>query len=249
MPDKHTVYPEYLPSYLRQTKRESRLDQLIAHLRGRSNVEVVDLRQALLPQKRQYQLYFRLDTHWDRVGAFIGCREIMVRLARWFPNVQVPRWEDVEVAPARAGQHDLIDFLGMRVGDLRDPVRSVTVKQPRPARIVADDPRVLDNDNAIVEVVTSDSPGAEIPRAVVLRDSSAISLIPLLSEHFGHAVYLWSSDPYRRQVERERPNVVIWQMTERWLMQPVPQPWIERKRPTRPSRTNAADSSAPMPPT
>ena len=249
VPDKHTIYPEHLPGYLRHAGRESRLDQLLAYLRGRSNVEILDLRQALLSEKGRHQVYFKLDTHWDRIGAFIGYREILSRLARWFPEVRVPQWEDVEIAPAQAGQHDLIDFLGMGAGDLSDPVLSAIPKRPRPARVLADDPRVLDNGNAVVDVIISDSPGAAIPRAVVLRDSAAMSLIPLLSEHFGHATYLWTTDPYRRQVEREHPNVVIWEMTERWLMLPPPQPWVERARPTPPAPTRDANDDTPIPPT
>ena len=235
VPDKHTIYPEYLPSYLRRVNRGSRLDQLMAYLGGRSSVAVLDLRQALLLEKCRYQLYFKLDSHWDRMGAFIGYREIMARLAQWFPRARVPHWHDVVIAPAETSPHDLIDFLGMKAGDLNDPVPSVIVKQSRPARIVADEPRALDNGNAIVDVVTSDSPGAEIPRAVILRDSAAMSLIPFLSQHFGHAAYLWTADPYRRQVEREHPNVVIWEMTERSLMQPAPQPWVERILPAPPA--------------
>ena len=41
-----TIYPEYLPDQVRHEPRESRLDQLIAHLRTNSSLPVLDCRRA-----------------------------------------------------------------------------------------------------------------------------------------------------------------------------------------------------------
>ena len=85
----------------------------------------------------------------------------------------------------------------------------------------------LETGSVIVDLVTSEMPDAEIPRAVILRDSFGMSLVPFLAEHFGHATYLWTTDPTLKQIERERPSVVIWEITERFLMHPVPKPWAD----------------------
>jgi len=227
VPDKHTVYPEHLPRHLRHTNRQSRLDQLVSHLRERSDVEVVDLRQSLLRQKNRCQLYFKLDSHWDQVGAFIADQEIASRLSRWFPRVRPPGWDTVEVTPRRREQHDLLGLLGMHKDDLVEIVPNITPKRKRRARINYGDRQELETGSVIVDLVTSEMPDAEIPRAVILRDSFGMSLVPFLAEHFGHATYLWTTDPTLKQIERERPSVVIWEITERFLMHPVPKPWAD----------------------
>jgi len=68
------------------------------------------------------------------------------------------------------------------------------------------------------EFYVCDKPG--LPRAVVLRDSMAIPLIPLLSENFSRAVYVSSRSLDRELIEREKPDVVIEELVERSLHAP-----------------------------
>ena len=65
-PDKHTVYPEYLPEAMRSARGESRLDQAMKAL---EDIRVADARQALIGAKDQGILYYRTDTHWNELGA------------------------------------------------------------------------------------------------------------------------------------------------------------------------------------
>ena len=65
-------------------------------------------------------------------------------------------------------------------------------------------------------------PNAGLPRAVVYRDSFANNLVAMLSEHFSHALYLWTYDFHPQVIERERPDVVILEMGERALRRPFP---------------------------
>ena len=82
---------------------------------------------------------------------------------------------------------------------------------------------------------------SQIPRAVVFRDSFSTALIPFLSEHFGRIVYLWQYDLDAEVIERERPDVVILQMTERALAShPPTNPPMQRAR--------AGDPSEPVDP-
>ena len=68
------------------------------------------------------------------------------------------------------------------------------------------------------EYYACDRPG--LPRAVVLRDSMAIPLIPLLSENFSRVVYVSSRQLDRALIEREKPDVVIEELVERSLHAP-----------------------------
>jgi hypothetical protein len=96
-PDKESIYPERLPptwSPLGPTT----LDRLLAELRRRTDVEIVDLRPALLAEKANDRpevedlAYFPRGTHWTPRGAFAASQEILRRIARDFPRAgELPR--------------------------------------------------------------------------------------------------------------------------------------------------------------
>ena len=85
VPTKSTMYPEYMPRVYNRVDRESRLDQLKAHLKTHSTLTILDLREPLLAAKSDGQIYYRTDTHWNNRGAYAGYARIMEALSAWFP--------------------------------------------------------------------------------------------------------------------------------------------------------------------
>jgi hypothetical protein len=65
------------------------------------------------------------------------------------------------------------------------------------------------------EYYVCDRPG--LPRAVILRDSMAIPLIPMLSENFSRVVYVITREFDGALIEREKPDIVIEEFVERSL--------------------------------
>lgn len=87
-PNKETIYSEYLPASIRRIRRETRLDQVVAELRGDSTVRVIDLRPALREARRVCPnlLYSRGGTHWNQFGAYYAYREIVAQIGRGRPG-------------------------------------------------------------------------------------------------------------------------------------------------------------------
>ena len=56
-------------------------------------------------------------------------------------------------------------------------------------------------------------------------------LAPFLSEHFGRAVYVWQYPFDEALVEAERPDVVVFEMVERSLMNVDPATIVPAARP------------------
>ena len=97
-PNKSTIYPEHMPAVYNKVEPRSRLDQLLEHLKARSSVVVVDLREPLFAAKAKHQVYYRTDTHWNNRGAYVGYTMIIEALAQWFPDFKAtPRSEFPEV--------------------------------------------------------------------------------------------------------------------------------------------------------
>lgn len=223
-PDKHTIYPEFLPPNMRPVRKASRLDQLMCYLREHSTVEAVDLRPALREAKKGGVVYCRLDTHWNGLGAFIAHQEILRTLRQWFPAVPAPRLETHRLSTETRRGGDLARMLGLGA-DLQE-VCPVVKSERHQARIVTGSGDAIRDPSALIEVIVSEKRNGPIPRAVILRDSFCTDLLPLLSEDFGRVVYLWGAEFNPETILRERPNVVIWEMIERSLMEAPPTPPI-----------------------
>lgn len=127
-------------------------------------------------------------------------------------------WLAFRIEQSRAPAGDLAVMLGMK-DQLSEEVALLNPLAARRARDV--DLRPYDRIrhwNIGMGPRVTECEGAEIPRAVFLRDSFCNALIPLLSEHFGRAVYLWNDVGLAPAIiERERPNVVIFEIVERLL--------------------------------
>ncbi len=88
-PDKHQVYPEYMPATIRRAS-PSRMDQLAAYLAEHSTVPVLDLRPALERGKTEERIYHRTDTHWNDRGAYIAYSAIISAVVRFTPGSTAP---------------------------------------------------------------------------------------------------------------------------------------------------------------
>jgi alginate O-acetyltransferase complex protein AlgJ len=217
-PDKQTIYPEYLDPSYRSPHAQSRLDQLVAHLRGHgSKVEILDIRQPMRAVKSRERLYHRTDSHWNDRGAFIGYQHLVGALSAWFPNVQpAPRSVFEETASQKPGG-DLATMVDLAERD-REEWLSLVPKSPlRASPKKADVAWPVGADFPLGHPFARECDDPRLPRAVMFHDSFYVALDPFLSEHFRRIAYVWTDDFYPEVVEREKPQVVIQEMLERKL--------------------------------
>ena len=110
---------------------------------------------------------------------------------------------------------DLVTMLGLarwiREDDVA-PLGKVLADAPRCARRVEPDPAP---DTELYACAR-----AELPRAVVLRDSMFNPLIPIFAENFSRVLFVSSRQLDTSLIEREKPDVVIEELVERMLHAP-----------------------------
>lgn len=80
-PNKMEIYGEYMPYYHVEDTKPGNYELLFAELET-SEVSFVDLKKLLKEQKElnDYRLYYKGDSHWNEVGAFIAYESIMEEL-------------------------------------------------------------------------------------------------------------------------------------------------------------------------
>ncbi|NIM15406.1 MAG: hypothetical protein GTO45_25795 [Candidatus Aminicenantes bacterium] len=222
VPNKNTIYPEFMPDHIRRVHEKSRMDQLLEYLHSHSTVPVLDLRPALKAGKTQYPVYSRTDTHWNDYGAYIAFREIITHISRSFPSfreaVPLPLSRFKIKIVNRSGG-DLAIMLSLNKDVFREDM--IFLEARLPLRATGDK---LENISRFVKQGYSECPTAPLPNILMVHDSFYNRLKPFLSEQFSRVLFIWDWDLnfHPHVIERENPKLVIDEMAERFLMQKIP---------------------------
>jgi len=222
-PDKHTIYPEYLPETVKPLPRESRLDQLMAYAPAHSHLSIIDLREPLLRAKSAARVYHKTDSHWNEQGAFAGNGRIEEALAVWFPRIHPLSRSSYAPIAVEAEGGDLAAMLGLP-GSYREEYLSLMRRGPQLAHAAAIDAALP----ARTDLPEYAKPSAFesgrdfFPKAFFYHDSFGNGLKPFLCEHFCRIVTIQQNTFDAALVEREHPDVVLYEFVERSLAFPPP---------------------------
>jgi hypothetical protein len=218
-PNKNTIYPEFMPPQIPVIGDQSRLDQLVEYEKEHGQFKITDVKPDLLQASRQYQTYFSCGTHWNALGAFIAYQDIFRFLEIDFPNLKPHDLNEYRMVNFQ-GDTDLVSIShldssacqGVYLKPLFD--RQVTTQL---WNIAGEIPTNFYSNG--ISNITTINVDPSLPRLLMYRDSFSSYLVPLLSDHFSRAIYLWAypTDDVYSYIEAEKPDVVIIEITERSL--------------------------------
>lgn len=218
-PNKQSIYPEYMPEHIQRLNENSEYDQIIEYLSKNSLDINIDMKRALLEEKQKGNLvYYKTDTHWNNYAAFIAYQEIMKKLEIYYPELKPMSLADFDIVE-KPYSGDLANMLGMQES-FKEKVYIITPKFNRKANI-----REIGNIDGIVtdkSMLLSECDSCSNVSAIIIRDSQAIPLIPLLAEHFSRAIYidtLENPEIIHLIIKNEKPDVVLFERVERGMSQ------------------------------
>lgn len=225
VPNKHQIYPEYMPGRLPRISADEQHAQLARYLKAHSDLIVVDLMPTLLQAKEDQRVYHKTDTHWNDLGAYAGYEEILAASAR-----ALPQFASVIEPVAVKAEVSLEKGIGLTamVG-LKEIYREEVfklVKQDPQAQILMKNKRQYAKFENQQKPLALGVPSGGLPRAVVFRDSFSNALIPYLSENFRRVLFVWTRDVEAKYVLREKPDIVIQEIAGR-LLDRTPQPIVD----------------------
>jgi hypothetical protein len=218
VPSKETIYPEHLPASAPRARARSRLDEML-EVFASSNVEYLDLRGPLLQGRKHAQLYDRVDSHWNGHGARIGAQLLLQRAGAALKQPEAWAALDSHLSP-RPSWADMPLILALD-GRVTEPSVELVPNQPRAKRIEPP-ASVLELTRKQQTKMVYEVEDPALPRALILRDSFAEGFMPTVSEKFRRTTWLWTHEIDLRLVERERPDIVIVEMTERFFSDAPP---------------------------
>ncbi len=196
-PNKISIYHDKFPYSL--TKSTTRLEALKAHLKDELNFEIIDLKQPLLEHKDTKQLYHKINTHWNDYGAYLGYQATINVLNRDF---------DITLSPISdyTVKNDFID------GDITAMIKNFELE---PAQFFHK------KDTASITSVKNTYEHLHYINAsrklklFMHRDSFSNNWTNFFNSSFGETVYLRSYTLNKALIEKEQPDIVIFEIVER----------------------------------
>lgn len=79
IPNKENVYREKLSNVLKTNNKNqySKTEDLIQYIKNNSTLKIIYPKDALVDAKKQYDTYYKYDTHWNNYGAYLGVIDLM----------------------------------------------------------------------------------------------------------------------------------------------------------------------------
>ncbi len=213
VPDKNTIYPEYFPRQVPVLGEQSRLDQAIAYQKQHGRAQILDLRPALKAARQEFDpqgrfVYLKTDTHWNVFGALVAYQQVLRALQDRFPVLEPMTLADF-VTPR--GNRVLGD-MGNNWVPSAEPEERFELKRVAPGTWR----RYNISDQMPVKMI-SQNPTPGLPEAIIYHDSFMFWQFDLFAEHFSKAQYTWSYHIDVDFVLGEQPDIVILEVTERFL--------------------------------
>jgi len=144
----------------------------------------------------------RHDSHWRAEGAILAYRSILEALG-------IDPLDDDRIDLVAGAMNDLGAKLGAPA-----PIEPHYAVPASPHHVVVSDNRVKPLGNLIVTEVGDPS----LPTAVIFRDSFLTTSHRLLAQHFRRLVFAWQPNLDFDIIERERPDFIITEQAERFLV-------------------------------
>ncbi len=207
-PNKNTIYPEHMPPQIPVLGSQSRLDQVFSYLKQHGKTQVLDLRPALLAEKKVRPVFFSTDTHWNPYGALVATRETVLALQGRYPTLNAYDFADYVKPPA--------------IQNLGDLARNY-VPSSAPEEWFGLEPKFgrqwsrFNLSDVMPVMVMTVNQNAALPRVLIYHDSFMIWQYDFVADYFSKATFVWSYQVNQDFVRGEKPDIVILECTERYL--------------------------------
>ena len=209
-PNKHSVYSEYYP--FDRPEGITRADQIVAAISA-GGADCFFPRDLLLEKKATapFRLYFKTDTHWNRLGAYYAYEVLCGKIETLFPETQFPAIKyriDIEDTLFSGGTIPLLNKSGMEES-------GVVLVTPDGTKFT-DFYEYIKNEE--VDGVHTRNKNVDLPRALVFRDSFFIALEPFVSPLFSEVEYVWKdfTEADKERILEYKPDIVIFEHVERY---------------------------------
>lgn len=208
IPNKANLYREKLPDNITIFDPSTRVDKLYKVLK--QTIEAKDnlmyLKEDLEKSKDLGQLYFKQDTHWNDLGAFIGFETITKNVSK---DSGIDYNYEVKFSEEEFVDKDLSQMSGIK-GTLKDKTPTITYLSD-----VEFKGMVLETENQIVITECED---AKVKKTImVIGDSFRTPMIPYFAKNYQKVIFLHRCDYGSYMLDAYAPDIIVCQFLERYV--------------------------------
>ena len=228
VPGKEYIYPEFLPDSVIASNLPTVSDQFITAINPELDENIIDIKPILLANKLRGQLYLKNDSHWNYLGAMIASKVIVQKLIEKFSYAPQFNESKFTLIECEEGAGDLsmktyLDFVNEKyiessIQMVRGPsICAFSVKYEIRAKEIVDHAYKNLSKTRPTKLFRNEAVG-HLPRAIILRGSSADWMIPFLSEHFSECLFIWARNVNKDVIASFKPQIFIELVADRFLM-------------------------------
>lgn len=201
LPNKENIYREYLPDYVNIYDNQSRAEKVISQI---NNDRIIYPKEELLAEKSINQVYYKTDTHWNSLGAFIGYKALIKTMLNKNINYEKLEWHDEK------DSGDLVKLSGI-YGVFNDSIPSVTYHGISKSE-KTDTTKLYEcyNSNATYNKTI-----------MVLGDSYRENMIQYFYADFQHVILINRGNYSQEILKKYKPDIVVIEYVERSFPQIV----------------------------
>lgn len=188
LPNKESVYAEYMPDTVYRIRQDTRADQVAAYLWENTDLEYIYPKKQLMDAKEKYQVYYKTDTHWNQVGTFIGMQTMFEKM---YGYSVTPDTVDFRV--------DMTDYAGdlATIAGVQERYKLDTVYVLKAESV---DPKQCHDDNVLV-----------------VGDSFSGFVSTEAKAYYNEVTWKYTTDFTIDMVDEYQPDIIIWECTERYI--------------------------------
>lgn len=211
-PNKHHVYPEYLPLGYNE-KNKNRTLTLQDKFNRQFPLKLIYPLDVIVKHKEKQEAYFKQDNHWSNKGALIAYEELMNALKKDFPELKTLKYESVQWRQIDKKDGNLLNFLGKegQLSEMADvpefPNSSAAEVEKFNFKPSEGFPYTWD-----YEIRYKNEKALNKKKVLIIRDSFGVFIMPFLNETFSEILYIfdgWKYGVNKEIIDLFQPDIII----------------------------------------
>lgn len=218
VPCKASIHTSYIGYEYFRMSRESWGEQLNHYLEQNSSIRPVDIFSMLREHAKKENVFYKLDNHWNGLGAFYSANAIFQRMHQDFPSVHPLSLDDYQVVNTETPAGNLERMMG-NLGIFSESSTELKPKIPFKAHNgpKAGYPPIPGFAYPWDYELVKEIDGSHQPELLIICDSFGDNIFLFLAENFRKTVKIFDDWRYRLNeniVNQEKPDAVLLMINE-----------------------------------
>jgi alginate O-acetyltransferase complex protein AlgJ len=216
-PSKHVIHDDKLPSFVRKSSTQSRVEQIKTAMALKCSRLIIDPSEELRKVRKQQKIFFKMDNHWNYKAGKIASELVLQSISRDFPEFSadlIVEWKDTLLK--RGIHYNTLAIKELVEADVVPVIKNSSAREVERFGFKCPEyfPYCWDYERRFK------SQNKNGIRALIIRDSFGEQLLPFLSEVFEESMFIFDAWQYglnEHIIELYQPNVVIYVTVESLL--------------------------------